>query len=802
LQASSQINQSAGTITASNTLALLAGGQINQSAGTISVPSLRAQSSFSNALLTGANPVGTIAGSASGTFSFSNNGGALTVSTVNGSSGIFASNVTLKAASFNFLQNVTGFSSTTLSTFDAGTLMDVGVGNFDNVFSSNLTLLADEFAASNPVMFSSTSTLTIAPFSPGLLVDVGSTLPGKLGFTAAALNNVSINAGGTVVLGSVNASDLTVSAPTAITSFDNLVLVSGADLSVDAALTVPGSLVLRSDVPNVNAAVTAGGTVTIEPITATDLTAAQAQLGSISAPALIFGGANAQNITLAGALALTNVTDLSFVGASFASMAGQDITVPGNLSFIANDIELGANATSTGGGKISFAPRTFFRAMELGTEVIGRTSLTAAELARAFTSGTVQAGDLVNAGQMNISAPISAPNAGALALLARSTITQAPGATVTAGNLRVSSFSSVTLNEANAVGTLAGSFSGTSTFRSALPLTVGTVDGIAGISASSLTLNADVLEILSSISASTATLVPATAGRAITLGAEIAGTLSLTDAELDRVSVSTLNIGNELSGPITVAGATNPTDQFNLNLVSSGNTININAPLSVLGSINLRSDVINILAALTSQFGSVTLRPFSDDLAIVLGAKAAGAFGLSTAEIDLISVGTSGTLIIGHNDAGAIVIVDRLAPPGADRLQLVSGSAITQQSGAPIVVERLTLNAGGVVDLRGGNQVTFLNAFVSGDGNDLFFNNVDPLRLQDIFASVGLDGRVIITAGQFFSLPPEVVPEGTLPPEVIDLLLALENPENLRKQSKALSEDEEAGEGTELQQCS
>jgi hypothetical protein len=71
--------------------------------------------------------------------------------------------------------------------------------------------------------------------------------------------------------------------------------------------------------------------------------------------------------------------------------------------------------------------------------------------------------------------------------------------------------------------------------------------------------------------------------------------------------------------------------------------------------------------------------------------------------------------------------------------------------------------------------------------------------LQDIFASVGLDGRVFITAGQFS--PPDIVPEGTLPPEVIDLLLALENPENLRKQSKALNEDEEA-EGTELQQCS
>lgn len=778
------------------TLRLQTQGGISQAGvATISVPNLIAES-FSTVNLSLANPVATIAGVASGPFTFSNNGSPLTIS----ADGVSGFDVSLKASSFTFTGNVsTSGGGVTLTTPDGSPPMDVGVGNFGNVSTPNLTLVTDDFAASAPVTFS-TGMLSIAPLTAGGLIDVGSIPPGKLGFTAAALNNVSLNAGGTVVLGGANASDLTVSAPTAITSFDNLVLASSADLSVNAALTVPGSLVLRSDVPTLNATVTAGGTVTVEPFSAlTDLTASQVQLGMVSAPSLIFGGTNAQNITLADPLSLTNVTDLSFIGASFASAAGQDISVPGNLAFIADTIDLGAIATSATGGKITFAPRTF-RGMELGTEVVGRTSLTAAELALAFTSGTVQVGDQINAGQMNISAPISAPNAGALALLALSTITQAPGATVTANNLRVSSSSTVTLNEANAVGTLAGTLGGTSTFRSALPLTIGTVDGIAGISASNLTLNADMLEILDFISASTVTLVPVTAGRPITLGAEVANTLSLTDAELDRVSVSNLTIGNALSGPITVAGATNPANVFNLNLVSSGNTINVNAPLLADGNINLRSDVINILAALTSRFGSVTLRPFSDDLAIVLGAKAADVFGLTAAEIDMISVGTFGTLIFGSFDAGAIVIVDRLAPAGADRLQLISGSAITQQSGAPIIVERLTLNANGVVDLRGSNQVTFLNASVSGAGNDLFFNNVDPLRLQDIFASVGLDGRVIITAGRAFS--PDIAPQGTLPPEVIDLLLALENPENLRKQSKALNADAEDAEGTELQQCS
>ena len=779
------------------TLLLQTQGSISQVANaTISVPTLRAES-FSTVGLSEANLVANLAGFTNGPFSFSNNGGPLTIS----AGGVSAFDVSLKAGSFTFTGPVSAFGDgVTLSSFDAGASMDVSVGNFNNLSTNSLTVLTDDFVASAPVMLP-VNTLTIASLSPANIDIGGSSGSGTLGFDQTTLNHLSVNAGGTVRLGNVNTSDLTVSAPTAITSFDNLVLFADADLSVNETLSLPGALALQSDLVIVNAAITAGS-VTIVPITAnTAMIASPGEFNLIDAGTLIFGGTTAGAITLGGALAPPNVDNLVFIGASIDVLAAQDISVLGDLSFIANDIELGANATSTGGGRILFAPRTF-RAMDLGTENVTRTSLTAVELARAFTSGTVQVGDQINAGQMNISAPISAPNAGALALLSTSTITQAAGATVSANNLRVSSFSTVTLNEANAVGTLAGS-GGTFTFRSAQPLTVGTVDGVAGISASFLTLNADVLEILNSISASSATFAPATAGRAITLGAEIAGTLSLTDAELDRVSVSNLTIGNELSGPITVAAATNPANVFNLNLVSSGNTININAPLSVLGNLNLRSDVINILAALTSQFGSVTLRPFSNELAIVLGAKAADVFGLSKAEIDMISVGDSGTLIIGHNDAGAIVIVDTLAPPGADRLQLVSGSSITQQPGAPILVERLTLSAGDVVDLRAGNQVTFLNAFLSGtSGNDLFFNNVDPLRLQDIFTSVGLDGRVFITAGQFFSLPPELVPEATLPPDVIDLLLALEDPDNLRKQSKALSEDEEAGEGTELQQCS
>lgn len=66
------------------------------------------------------------------------------------------------------------------------------------------------------------------------------------------------------------------------------------------------------------------------------------------------------------------------------------------------------------------------------------------------------------------------------------------------------------------------------------------------------------------------TLKPVTAGRAIDLGTETAGKLSLTDAELDLITASTLTIGSATSGTITVSAPISPANYPTLALV--GNT--------------------------------------------------------------------------------------------------------------------------------------------------------------------------------------------------------------------------------------
>ena len=140
-------------------------------------------------------------------------------------------------------------------------------------------------------------------------------------------------------------------------------------------------------------------------------------------------------------------------------------------------------------------------------------------------------GDLNNTGSIQIAGPIS-PAAATLSLLARGSISQTAGATVTATNLRArSSRGSVTLTENNSVGTLAGG-TGFSSFTF-------TGHGPAcdrhrrhrrpALTGNSATIRSDTLTIPNSIFTSSTTLAPRTAAAAIVLGTPGAA-FGITDA--------------------------------------------------------------------------------------------------------------------------------------------------------------------------------------------------------------------------------------------------------------------------------
>src|SRR5262249_58731381 len=86
------------------------------------------------------------------------------------------------------------------------------------------------------------------------------------------------------------------------------------------------------------------------------------------------------------------------------------------------------------------------------------------------------------------------------------------------------------------------------------------------------------------------TLHPRTAGNAVNLGgADAAGTLGLTDAELDRVTAGTITIGDAATATITVTAAIQHAGDANL-LVTTGRNI-----------------VMNPGSSLTTNAGNLTL---------------------------------------------------------------------------------------------------------------------------------------------------------------------------------------------------
>jgi len=131
------------------------------------------------------------------------------------------------------------------------------------------------------------------------------------------------------------------------------------------------------------------------------------------------------------------------------------------------------------------------------------------------------------------------------------------------------------------------------------------------VSGTGVTLVADAIDIGAgsvNAGAGTAMIRQSTNGTAISLGAETVGELSLTDAELDRITAGTLAIGNAGSGTITVRGAVSPANSANLSLTTGGaiaNTVagtditvaNLNA--TAASGITLDTAIATLTASVT-----------------------------------------------------------------------------------------------------------------------------------------------------------------------------------------------------------
>jgi autotransporter-associated beta strand protein len=222
----------------------------------------------------------------------------------------------------------------------------------------------------------------------------------------------------------------------------------------------------------------------------------------------------------------------------------------------------------------------------------------------------------------------------------------------------------------------------------AINLAFATIDTSLGTANVTLSLTGDSLNIADSATVSANNhlvgLLPRTFGFAINLGdSDNPSQLGLTDAELDRVTAGTINIGDANSGPITISAAIDR---------AAGSTTAINLTTGTNKSIEFSGS-----GSLDAKNGNVTL---------LTNSSGSGAITSGMAAIDV---------------SGA-------------NLSLTAGSGGIGASGNPLVVSATNLNA-----LTGGNGNQFLSASDS--------TTIDATGLSAETGTIELDAGLFTLGG-------------------------------------------------------
>jgi hypothetical protein len=280
------------------------------------------------------------------------------------------------------------------------------------------------------------------------------------------------------------------------------------------------------------------------------------------------------------------------------------------ITLRADNMALEAGTIKSGLGRVTFMPDTKGRDIILGTDDPTRLSLSDAELDGVTTTGVLQIGT-ADTGKITISSAVDTANLSVMALINGNAISQT--APITEQNLQITSSGEIALTDLNNnIGVISATVTTVGNpikVVNASDLTVGTVDGISGISAqgslvaltvagsekklinnnqingNEITLQADQMVLAGgSVNAGSGrvTLQPNAIGRAVNLGdsTDPSGTFSLSDAELDTIKTSgTLQIGNAGVGLVLISAPINTANVSTMALMGGPNGINQTAPI-------------------------------------------------------------------------------------------------------------------------------------------------------------------------------------------------------------------------------
>ncbi len=189
--------------------------------------------------------------------------------------------------------------------------------------------------------------------------------------------------------------------------------------------------------------------------------------------------------------------------------------------------------------------------------------------------------------------------------------------------------------------------------------------GAIAITADDVALNAT--STLQCVGTGNVSIVTQTASRSFHLGTEDINSLSLTDAELDRISAQTVQIGDSNSGAINVTAAI--THANNLSLTTG-------AGLIVLDAITMAANR-NLSASTMSTSAGITLNSTTSDITT----SGTGAVSLTASRNIVLNVGSSITTV-----DGGITLSANQQPAATNGdfggIDLVSATITTQGTGS------------------------------------------------------------------------------------------------------------------------
>jgi filamentous hemagglutinin family protein len=548
------------------------------------------------------------------------------------------------------------------------------------------------------------------------------------------------NSGGNITLTTNNAIGDTINVAGAITtaSGDTTQMTAGGDISVGGTITGGGGVLFTTG-GNVTATNTGNAVGTL----AASLTGAGKSMAftdSTSFAVDTVGGVNGI-ATTGGAVGLTTT------GAGSTLTLTKDINTGtgANVTLVADDMSIGANIkapTQT----VTLAPYAANRPVDIGKNTAGSLGLTSGELGK-ITAGTLVIGS-ATAGAINVSAAVTSP-ANIMHLLSGSTVGDGGGSTgITATNLAISSVGAVNFTGSkNAVGTLSGAVTGAGNgflFDNNNSLTVGTVDGVAGIATNAGAVNVALAtgKTLTLANAIDTTVIGgvtgmAPAGANVTLQADL---MTLSGQTVNAGTGGTIFLAPTKAGTKVDVGSTNPngglwikdTDvtAMKAGLIDIGSTAGTSATTTA-GAISITS-AIAAPAALEL-----------DSTSTVTDSQGTGAIGSITGGLGLaIQAGGNVSFTNAGNAVGAIaarvgagsflfnaakgIIVDRVGyvtgvntgvggtTGGAITITANDDIAVYQPIGVAGSTAAVVLDAGNSVSLYNGTPYTNSAAYISG----------------------------------------------------------------------------------------